>query len=268
VSPSWFRNDSLVEAKRRLAAGEPCSWETARDILDKLPFHPVVCLDEFEALLSEEFDNRFFNGLRSWANEGVLSWVTASAKPMEELAELRGLTSPFFNLLATITLAGLTDAEVEQLLSLADNTTNAFSNADKRIIYRLANTNPYHLQIVASQLWQMKTSGKVNKKAIERFLCQQPEPPAYCRRFRWHKAWMIVAVLLAVVLLLVAVLIWQAPGFVAQVFTKIESTGRVIGDELGWWSDAIAGLAILGGLWQAAKHHQSISEFFRNLMAK
>ncbi len=43
-----------------LEGGAGCSWETAREVLENLPYHPVICLDEFETLLTDPFDDRFF----------------------------------------------------------------------------------------------------------------------------------------------------------------------------------------------------------------
>ena len=86
----------LSDWQQALATAVDCSWIEAREVLEKLPAHPVVCLDEFQALAErEDFDDSFFNALRNWANEGLLSWVTASTKPLQELRDWNGLTSDF-----------------------------------------------------------------------------------------------------------------------------------------------------------------------------
>lgn len=175
-------NHELIELHENLERKQLCSWAIARDILQKLPFHPVICLDEFEALLlNDAFDDRFFNALRTWANEGLVSWVTASSKPLQELLEDNNLTSPFFNLLATVPLAGLTDTEADELLKLADTTSYSFTNQEKRMVKRLAGPIPYHLQIVAWRLWEIKKAEQVvQEKTLRDFLCQQPYPPTTC----------------------------------------------------------------------------------------
>ncbi|MGB0388123.1 MAG: hypothetical protein ACPGWR_25175 [Ardenticatenaceae bacterium] len=207
----WFlyEIDLIEEKKMRI---ESYSWASAREVLERLPFHPVICLDEFEALLlNDAFDDRFFNALRNWANEGLVSWVTASSKPLQELLEHNNFTSPFFNLLATVRLRGLTDREADDLLRLADTTHHAFSEKEKRMVKRFAGTNPYHLQIVAWRLWEMKKAGQsVEEKALRDYLCQQPYPPAACtRRSDVHQRYLLSLLL---IMLLTAILSWLVTG--------------------------------------------------------
>ncbi|MGB0388122.1 MAG: hypothetical protein ACPGWR_25170 [Ardenticatenaceae bacterium] len=218
----------LDQLKNKLANHEPCSWGTAREALKKMPFHPVICLDEFGALLTDHFDERFFNALRTWANEGLLSWVTGSAKPLQELGHEKDLTSPFFNLLAIVPLAGLTDDEVGQLLKLADTTSHPFSEKEKRMVKRLAGKNPYHLQVVAWRLWEMKdgeqreemkAKAKAKEKALRHYLCQQPNPPALCSKTRYPPvSWLIIGVLLIIIIFLLG----QAPHLVEPVLNSIK----------------------------------------------
>jgi len=106
----------LAELQSDLATHNQCDWGMAREVINLVAFHPVICLDEFETLLKGGFENRFFDGLRSWANEGLVTWITASAQPLSQLAHEHNLTSPFFNLLATIPLGELTEVEGDKLL--------------------------------------------------------------------------------------------------------------------------------------------------------
>lgn len=261
----------LAELQERLAAGEPCPWDTARRALDSLPFHPVVCLDEFEALLSDAFEDRFFTALRNWANEGLLTWITASARPLPELGDLHGRSSPFFNLLATVRLGDLTENEAKQLLAQADDTPHSFTSAEQQVVRRLAETNPYYLQIVCWRLWEAKAEGRqVTKDELRRFLCAQPNPPVACaRRQLPHPAWIIAGGLLILVTILCVLLVWQAPAFAQRVRTATWETLKGIWEALGQIGDFVGGLLaflVVGSvLFAGIKKRQLIREILRTL---
>lgn len=173
---------SLLGRVRETLSRNPLdtSWAGLRDTLEALGWHPVVCLDEFEALLKRGFEDRFFSALRSWANAGLISWVTASAQRLDVLADNKGMTSPFFNLLATIELGELTDEEVLELLERTNVDGMMMSAREQKQIQHWTGNNPYHLQIAAFRWWEMKRTGRVKFKEIWQFLCQQPSPPARC----------------------------------------------------------------------------------------
>jgi hypothetical protein len=231
----------LADILQTLEGGAGCSWEMAREVLDHLSYHPVICLDEFEALLTDPFDDRFFTGLRNWANEGKITWVTASARPLQELGKLHGHSSPFFNLLATISLGDLTPVEADQLLGQAEATPQPFSAAEHRMLRKLAGCNPYHLQIVASRLWDGKAARRrAGSAELQRFLCQQPNPPAiYAQRLRPIGWVWLVAALVLVIMGLVFLLAWQAPAL-AQ--TMIAALGE--GIKKAWTA-----LGEIGNVW-------------------
>lgn len=265
----------LAELQEQLAAGGPCPWDTTRKALDSLPFHPVVCLDEFEALLGDAFADRFFTALRNWANEGLLTWITASAQPLPELGDQHGRTSPFFNLLATVRLGDLTEEEANQLLAQANGTPHPFTPAQQRMVRRLAGANPYHLQVVCWQLWEAKAAGRRAKKnELRRFLCDQPNPPVACaRRQLPHPAWMLAGGLLILVIILCVLLEWQAPAFAQRVRTAIWETLKAIWDALGQIGDSIGGLLLLlvvvavaiGGLRKRQRIREMISDLWKRL---
>ena len=166
----WAAND-LGEAEAALASGRPCSWVMAEQVLTSLPYHPVICLDEFEALatptLEDVFNDRFFNALRNWANEGRVTWITVSRRPLAELNAMRSSSSPFFNLLANIELGELEPVEVDQLLDQANTPRGVrgydFSREERRRIKELGGGHPYHLQIVAFEVWRTKARAKPNR---------------------------------------------------------------------------------------------------------
>lgn len=250
------RNRRTSEGKQRadlqdqLAHDPPCTWEMARTAITLLPVHPVICLDEFETLLKGDFDNRFFDALRSWANEGILTWITASAEPLTALGKAHNLTSPFFNLLATVQLGALTAQETDALLDQANHTAYRFTPNERRLIRRLAGNHPYHLQIVGWQRWEEKAHNQpIVKKRLETFLCQQPSPPARCaKRAPMHTGWKAAIGLLLLVVILGALLTWRDPAFVYGLLLRCWQWLRSLlayWDEIGDTMQRITGIALL-----------------------
>jgi hypothetical protein len=68
---------------------------------------PVLCLDDFESLLkrTEEFDNGFYDNLRSLMNDNALMLVVASRKELSVYGSEYRFVSQFFNLGSVIPLA-------------------------------------------------------------------------------------------------------------------------------------------------------------------
>jgi hypothetical protein len=276
AQPLDHRSDDgkwLTDWQQRLASAADCSWDEARQALDNLPHHPVVCLDEFEALLADPFDDRFFNALRSWANEGLLSWVTASAQPLPALAKLHGHTSPFFNILGTVALAGFSDIEVSELFDRANETPYPFTAADRRQLRDLAGNHPYHLQIVAWKLWEMKQARQVDTQALRHHLCQQSSPPAHCtakpRRLSVHHLLVGLVIILVVI---IAGLVWTfVPGGETW-FLNGWLALLYLMDGCGWLGGVVTGLIIVVGIGQALKAHffegKSWAEVSRDLWEK
>ena len=65
---------------------------------------PVLCLDDFESLLkcTEEFDNGFYDNLRSLVNDNALKLVVASRKELS--VQCRILCNLDFELLLELSL--------------------------------------------------------------------------------------------------------------------------------------------------------------------
>lgn len=86
----------------------------------------VLCLDEFEALFLNpaEFNDGFFNHLRSMVNMRRLAVVTASREPLEVYAVQEKLTSPFFNLLTIQELGDFTEEDVATFLTAHQGLVN------------------------------------------------------------------------------------------------------------------------------------------------
>ncbi len=266
----------LAEMQMQLTNATDCSWELARAVLVALPFHPVVCLDEFEALLNDAFDESFFNGLRSWANEGLVTWIIVSVKSLPELSQLHQSASPFFNLLATLELGELTTSEAEQLLDQTQTSKIGFTEQERKWIKDLANNHPYHLQIVSWQLWQAKARGKpITERLLRRFLYQQLNPPEYPLRhdpvkqlLRYQKMMLSISLFLLPSLLL----IWQNWLFVQLTLGHTWHLLEPIGTRLAWFSGATAGFMTAAGIGAAALgnliRRQSVHELVKAWWAR
>jgi uncharacterized protein len=127
---------------------------------------PVLCLDEFEVWLRDkkEFDDAFFDHLRSLMNNSTLMLIIASQRPLDEYSRQHQLTSPFFNLGRQLRLEGFSDDEVTDLLLLPASTTagaqEALSADEQQIARRWGGDHPYLLQLAASLLWQAQQRRK------------------------------------------------------------------------------------------------------------
>jgi hypothetical protein len=115
----------------------------------------VLCLDEFEGLFENaaEFNNAFFNHLRTMVNHRRLALVTASKEPLEIYSLEKKLTSPFFNLLSVSALGDFTEEEALQFLALHHPQVN-FMEAELRFINSYLDLHPLKLQILCDQVLQ------------------------------------------------------------------------------------------------------------------
>ncbi|MCA9998088.1 MAG: ATP-binding protein, partial [Anaerolineales bacterium] len=67
--------------------------------LNEKGYHPILCLDEFENLTKRPytFTDDVFEGWRALANQGQLTFLTASRAPLADIIQQNGLTSSFYN---------------------------------------------------------------------------------------------------------------------------------------------------------------------------
>ena len=81
---------------------------------------PILCLDKIETLFRnpQEFDNGFYDNLRSLMDRNALMLVIAPEKGLTVYSKKKKLTSSFFNVGQEIILSGLTDNEARDLVRL------------------------------------------------------------------------------------------------------------------------------------------------------
>ena len=127
---------------------------------------PVLCLDEFGPLFRypEEFDNGFFDNLRSLMESSVLMLVVASHRKLEFYQRRHKLTSAFFKLWQVLPLSELTEEEAKALVCLPASTikgaTAALSMQEQDLALQWGRRHPYLLQLAASLLYEAGQSGR------------------------------------------------------------------------------------------------------------
>jgi len=126
---------------------------------------PVLCLDDFKTLFENksEFNNDFYNNLRSLMNHNAVMLVIASEKKLDFYSNKHQLTSSFFNLGHVIPLGELQEEEVTDLLRLPASTVNgaapALSMDEQRLSQQLAGNHPFLLQIAGGLVCEARQQG-------------------------------------------------------------------------------------------------------------
>jgi hypothetical protein len=117
----------------------------------------ILCLDEVEHLTErkEEFDS-LLEELRAAAGQGQVGLLTASARPLADLASSSGLTSPFYNIFIQETLGLLKDNEWRELVQ---RYLPNVSEEELAAIQRLCGGHPFYTQLAAGRLWEACYAG-------------------------------------------------------------------------------------------------------------
>lgn len=120
----------------------------------------ILLLDEFERLSrNPHLDPDFFSGLRALTARYPIAYVTASRQPLLELtyADASALSSPFFNIFASLRLSLFTEDEARDLLiSLAARGGLAFDPPLLDFLLDLAGPHPLFLQIAGFHAFELR----------------------------------------------------------------------------------------------------------------
>lgn len=117
---------------------------------------PVICLDDFKELFDHknEFDDGFYDNLRSLMDNNTLMLVIATNKELDFYRKKHGLTSSFFNLGHILKLQEFNNEEIKDLLCLPASTMSGYSPAlgirDQELVRELGGNHPFLLQIAGS----------------------------------------------------------------------------------------------------------------------
>jgi transcriptional regulator with XRE-family HTH domain len=115
----------------------------------------IVMLDEFEAIASrlEQFQGWGEDWRSKASTQGLFSLVVASKRPINEMYQGLGLTSPFGNIFSTTILGGLEREAWQKLVQDGFAVPNV-SEATLDWIYEFAGSLPLYVQMMAALLWQ------------------------------------------------------------------------------------------------------------------
>ncbi len=137
------------------------------DILDKwkqlpTPVLPVICIDEFEYLLEHqnEFNNNFYDFLRSLLDDSLIMLVIASKDSIVTFQKKHHFTSLFFNLGHMLPLGELTEEDADKLVRLPESTMPGAepllkNEADHQTARSWGGRHPYLLQLACKKLYEM-----------------------------------------------------------------------------------------------------------------
>jgi len=108
----------------------------------------TLLLDEFESLTSNpELDRRLFPGLRALAQESIITYLTASQRP---LIECSAEYSPFFNILVLFKMGLFDESESRELMERSlSKAETSFPSEVLDGILELGGRHPFFLQVVA-----------------------------------------------------------------------------------------------------------------------
>lgn len=125
---------------------------------------PILILDEFERLSQNpQLDPHFFSGLRALTTTYPLVLVTASKQPLLELtyADASTLSSPFFNIFASIRLNLFSTDEAQTLLTgLASKGGLTFPQPLVDFLLDLAGPHPLLLQIAGFHAFELQQTNR------------------------------------------------------------------------------------------------------------
>ncbi len=120
---------------------------------------PLLCVDEFESLVSRQaFDLNFFIGMRALTQAG-LGLIVASKKPLFDVIGDPGTTSGFFNVFEQLTLKPFSLEEAE-LFAQMKSTQARFNEKERNYLLqygrRLGEDWPIRMQLVGKMLLEDK----------------------------------------------------------------------------------------------------------------
>ncbi|MEM9274474.1 MAG: AAA-like domain-containing protein [Cyanobacteria bacterium P01_F01_bin.143] len=136
---------------------------------------PIICLDKIETLFQypEEFNNGFYDNLRSLMDRSALMLVIASYQKLEVYSNQHKLTSSFFNLGQTEILEGFNEQETQGLVRLPQTNIPSIQSVlnaqEQQLALSWGNRNPYLLQLASLCLWDAQQRNQDHDWAKRKF---------------------------------------------------------------------------------------------------
>jgi hypothetical protein len=121
-------------------------------------FYPVLLLDAFDTITSSKaFDPQFFMFLRAQATAGLVSYVTASIKPLTEISHPAVQGSPFFNIFAVFRAMPLALDEARNLIMIPSLRAGCpFTDKERERIVSLTGGHPFFIQRACYLLFEQR----------------------------------------------------------------------------------------------------------------
>jgi len=221
--PKVRSQNTLTRPFQKVKTFERQTFSAVMAELKRQGLLPVLCLDEFEALFShpQEFDNGFFDNLRSLMNGNNLMLVVASHRKLDFYRDRYGLTSSFFNLGHTLVLEELTEGEAKELLvSLPGRMgfSSGLSLDEQRLAREWGKCHPFLLQLAGYFLWEARQQGQNVGWAKARFDQEAQRVPR--AKFNFTK-----------LLPLLRLLLWNLP---VRLGKMVKNIGLIVNDAIAW----------------------------------
>lgn len=151
---SVSKTDAVYTLWNERDDGDLTALAFALDDLHTRGVRLILALDEVEELTKRraEFDD-LLEELRGAGQAGKIAILTASARPLADLCQTGGLTSPFYNIFVQETLGLLTPAEGHALVRAG---LPAVTAAQLNAIEHLAgqSPHPFYTALAARRLWE------------------------------------------------------------------------------------------------------------------
>ena len=128
----------------------------------------ILCLDDFEGFFCNkaEYNEIFFNHLRSMANHSRLCLITVSKNPLEIYAIEEKITSPFFNIFSNIELKNFQFDEVKEFIQYYHHIVH-FTHEELKFIKSYFDPHPLKLNILCDYLIQNRENRRTKNEAID-----------------------------------------------------------------------------------------------------
>ena len=136
-------------------------------------FHTVLQLDAFDDVTrNQAFSPEFFMFLRAQATAGLVSYLTASIAPLNQISHAAIQGSPFFNIFGVCRIKPLAPGEAQDLVMIPSRLAGLpFTEGEAEWVIRFAGHHPFFMQRLCYHLFEEKTqrgTSEVNRKRILR----------------------------------------------------------------------------------------------------
>lgn len=209
-----MQNAALVEPLR-VKPFNRLAFSAAMGQYKRLGVLPVLCLDEFGPLFRHpvEFNNGFFDNLRSLMESHVLMLVVASHRRLDFYQRRHKLKSAFFKLWQVLMLGELTEQEAQDLVRLPASkvmgTTPALSTQEQQLVRQWGRRHPYLLQLAASLLCEASQVGQDVNWAKAKFQKEARRVPKPAWKFTKRTSYLIISSCGVVIFLVIALVIFS-----------------------------------------------------------